>query len=286
MKIIGIGPYVGDFEQEILTFRPYSKWLSKVIEHDKIYLNTHINRFFLYDFIPKKNIVPVYETFSRNEIGQSGYRHEELTKKEFMFLVRKFKEKIIERENCNKSEVEIFYLNYNKNLSNYPYHNKIFNKIEDKNVIKIEEKNKNKIVFIPDRNENVDILGRILSYIKNKYKDDVIVVGNMASWFSEENVVLKFPDYFANGWKYIVSYILESKCVICPISYWTSLCNLQKIPVFSWGESPSQHRPGGLMNFNNKKCITVPFNKDSNIEILIKSVDFFIKSLKNWRELI
>jgi len=280
MKIIGIGPYVGDFEQELLTFRPYVKWLSKIISYDNLYLNTHMNRRFLYDFVPDENIIPVYETFSRNELGQNGYMHEDLSKKDFMLLVKKFKEKIIDIENCNKSNVEIYYLNYSKNLSNYPYYNKVFNKIVKPNDVRVLSKHKNKIVFIPDRNENINKLGMILKYLQDNYKDDVIVVGNMDSWFSSDNVILKFPDYFENGWKYILCYILESKCVVCPSSYWTSLCNLQKIPVFSWGGNPSQYRADGILNFNNDKCSVIPSDDDTSISVLINSIDFFLKGIK------
>ena len=278
MKIIGIGPYVGDFEQELLTFRPYVKWLSEVIEYDEIYLNTHINRRFLYDFIEDENIIPVYETFSRDEFSQNGYIHGELSKKDFLLLVKKFKDKIISIEECNKSDVEIYHLNYSKILDNYPHHNKIFNEIKRPDDIRVPERHKNKIVFIPDRSENIDKLAKLLKFLQDKY-DDVIVVGNMESWFSRDNVILRFPDYFENGWKYILCYILESKGVICPISYWTSLCNLQKKPVFSWGKGPGQYRKNGILNFDNKDCITIPFEKDTNISILIKSVDFFIEMI-------
>ena len=66
MKILACGPYLGDFEQEIITFRPYCRWLYEVVEHDKIYLNTHFNRFFLYDFVPDQNKISVYMQFTRN----------------------------------------------------------------------------------------------------------------------------------------------------------------------------------------------------------------------------
>lgn len=279
MKIIGIGPYVGNFEQELLTFRPYVKWLSKVIEYDGLYLNTHINRRFLYDFVSDENIIPVYETFSRDELGQNGYMHGDLCRKDFMLLVKKFKERIIEIEGCNKNEIELYYLNYGKNITNHPYYSKIFNKIEKPNDIKVPLEHKNKIVFIPDRSENIERLGMMLSYLKDNYDDEVIVVGNMESWFSSDNVILKFPDYFINGWKYILCYILESKCVICPSSYWTSLCNLQKIPVFSWGLNPGQHRSDGLLNFDNDKCMTIPADKETDISVLVNAVDYFIKEL-------
>lgn len=279
MKVIGIGPYIGDFKEEILTFRPYVKWLSEVLDYDNLYISTHINRTFLYNFIPKSNIIPVYEMFSRNEFDQYGFLHKECDKKDFNLLIKRFKKQILDLENCENNNVEIYYLNYTKNLNNYPYHNKIFNKIEKPDDIRVPVKYKNKIVFIPDRSEDVKVISAVLNYLKNKYENDLIIVGNIESWFSNDNIILKYPDYFTNGWKYIISYILESKCVICPISYWTSICNLQKIPVFSWGINPSQYRPGGLLNFDNDKCFVIPFSKNSKFSILTDFADYFINKV-------
>jgi hypothetical protein len=45
MKILAIGPYIGDFENELLQFRPYARWLTEAIKWDKIYLSTHVNRY-------------------------------------------------------------------------------------------------------------------------------------------------------------------------------------------------------------------------------------------------
>ena len=147
MTILGLGPYIGDFKQEFLTFRPYARWLTDVVEYEEIYLSTHMNRSFMYDFVPKKNIIPVYEIFSRNESGQSGYIHKDLQQKDYNLLVRRFKEKIVERESCSKKDIEVHHLNYVKSTPHYPIFNKVFDRISRPDNINIPEEHKNKLIF-------------------------------------------------------------------------------------------------------------------------------------------
>jgi len=98
-SVLAIGPYIGNFEEELLTFRPYANWLLNVIEHEKAYLSTHLNRVFLYEqLIDKDNIIPINESLSRDEINQVGYIHKKLQQKEFNTLVKIFKEKITKKE--------------------------------------------------------------------------------------------------------------------------------------------------------------------------------------------
>ena len=63
IKAIGFGPWIGDFESEIITFRPYIKWVSEVseINNNDFFLYTHENRSFMYDWIPEDNIFHVYQ---------------------------------------------------------------------------------------------------------------------------------------------------------------------------------------------------------------------------------
>jgi hypothetical protein len=74
-----------------------------------------------------------------------------------------------------------------------------------------------------------------------------------------------------------VTSILSSKMVITPSSHWTFFCNLHNIPVFSWGNNISQYKD--TFNFNNI-CIVIPFDKGNNVDILLKSIDKFVK--ENW----
>jgi len=274
MRILGIGPYIGDFKQEFLTFRPYARWLMDAVDFDNVYLSTHINRSFMYDFVPRKNILPVYETFSRNEKGQRGYIHKDLQQKDFTLLVRKFKDKIVRLESCTKKDIEIHHLNYVKSTPHYPIFNKVFDKISKPDNINIPKEHKNKFIFIPVTSESQERSEVIYDYLKENY--DFLVVGDMDTYFSGENVVLSNIDYFENGWKYIVKYISESKGIICPISYWTALCNLQNKPVFSWGNSPGQYREDGIYNFSNSKSTIISSDEETNPKIIIEMMKSFI----------
>ncbi|MHA2180926.1 MAG: hypothetical protein ACXAAH_05845 [Promethearchaeota archaeon] len=277
MKILAIGPFIGSFEEEILTFRPYARWLCKAIQWDKIYLSTHMNRIFLYDFIPEENIIPVYQHFSRDEKNQKGYVHENLSKKDFRLVLKTFKDTILEREDCNRKDIEIHHLSYSKSTPPYSIYRKIFEEIPDI-TLKIPKKDENKIILIPAKNEKIEKLAYIKKWLKSNH-NDVIVVGSKDTWFSKENVVLQKIDYFENGWKYLIQYITKAKAVICPLSFWTTISNLQNKPVFSWGENPGQYREGGIYNFGNRKNSIIPSDKDTSPDIIIKSMENFINEI-------
>lgn len=277
MKILAIGPYIGSFEEEILTFRPYARWLSKAIEWDKIYLSTHVNRLFLYDFVPEENMIPVYQQFSRDERNQYGYIHKKINKRDFRLILKTFKEKILENENCNRKDIEIYNLSYTKTSPQYSIYNKIFEEIPDIS-LKIPDKHINKIIFIPAKQERLEKLAYIYKWLEENY--DIIVVGSTDTWFSQDNVVLNKIDYFENGWKYIIQYISKAKGVICPVSYWTTISNLQSKPVFSWGENPGLYRTDGIYNFGNKNVSIIPTDNDTSPDIIIKGMERFIKTIK------
>lgn len=273
MKILAVGPFLGDFKNEILQFLPYSRWLSKVVIWDKIYLSTHINRRFLYDFIPEENFIPVFQQFSRDEKNQKGYIHKKINKNDFKLILKSFKEKILEKEKCNRGDIEIHHLSYSKNTPPYSIYNKIFKEIKHNS--EIPEEHKNQIIFIPAKKEKIERLAYVYNWMRLCY--NVLVVGNMDTWFSNDNVILNKIDYFESGFSSCISYINEAKAVITPLSYWTTICNLQKKPVFSWGQAPGQYREGGIYNFGNKKCITIPSDKNTNLDIINRGIDEFLK---------
>lgn len=276
MKILAIGPFIGSFQEEILTFRPYARWLSRAIDWDKIYLSTHINRLFLYDFVPDDNIIPVYQQFSRDEKNQDGYIHKKINKKDFNLILKTFKDKILERENCNKRDIEIHHLSYSKTSPPYSIYNKIFEEIPEVD-LSIPQKHENKIIFIPSKQERLEKLAYIYDFLKSC--DDIIVVGSTDTWFSKDNVVLNKVDYFENGWKYIIQYITKAKGVICPLGYWTTISNLQNKPVFSWGENPGQYKSDGIYNFGNKKYSIIPSDEETSPNIIIQSMENFINEI-------
>ena len=273
MKILACGPYIGDFEQEVLTFRPYCRWLQKVVEHDSIYINTHINRKFLYDFIPEDNFIPVYEDLSRDELEQKGYIHNSIKRSNYNILLKKFKDEIIKKENCNKKEILQYNLNYIKSTPALPIYNKYFEKIKSADDIEIKEK----IVFIPHKNRNYEEIFSIYENFKDKY--DCVIIGDLTSEFPENNILSYKIDYFENGWKYIINYINKAKAVICPVSFWVAICNLQGVNTFSWGESVSQYKNTGIYYFNNDKLLLIPYSEDSDISKMITMVGNYLERL-------
>lgn len=277
MKILAIGPFLGDFENELFQFRPYARWLTRAIKWDKVYLSTHINRLFLYDFVPEENVIPVYQQFSRDEENQRGYIHKKIDKKDYGLILKTFKEKILERENCNRKDIEIHYLSYTKNSQPYSIYNKIFDEIPDVS-LEIPKFHENKIIFIPAKTERLEKLAHIYIWLRNNY--NILIVGSTDTWFSDDNIILNRIDYFENGWKYICKYISKAKGVICPLSYWTGLSNMQLKPVFSWGDNPGQYRTDGIYNFGNKKVSIIPTDENTSPEIIIKSMENFIKEIE------
>jgi len=276
-NILAIGPYIGNFEQELITFRPYANWLVNVIQHEKVYLSTHLNKTFLYEqFIPKDNILAINESLSRDEINQIGYIHKKLQQKEFNYLIKVFKDKIVERELCSKKNIDLYHLNYVKSTPPYSIYNKVFDKIEQTN-IKIPEKHKNRILFIPSKSDKSQRMLSIYIYLKDYY--DCLIIGNNDIWLNEENVIFSNIDYFENGLKYIIEYISNAKAIICPISYWTSLCNLQQKPVFSWGTNPGQYRKNGIYHFGNNKSVVIPTDEDTDLKVIIQSMGHFLGEL-------
>ena len=246
-----LGPYVGSFKQEILTFRPYITWIHKVLQPDKTYVSTHFNRSFLYKTFDNE-LLPVYKQLSRDELGQEGYIHRLLSLKNYNIFVKDLKITISEKEECSKKDIDVMGINYTKSVIQYPIYNKTFEHIDLKNINTPDEL-KNLRIFIPYGDEDE------MSIFYNSIKDKgFVVVGDMNTPLVKENKIFKYIDYFENGWEYIIGAISYAKVVVCPLSYWTTICNLQKVPVFSWGNNPGQYREGGMYHFDNKEAMILP----------------------------
>jgi len=273
---LACGPFVGDWKQEISTFRPYVRWLSNNINNEGVFISTHSNRSFLYDWLPEENIIPIYEGLSRDELLQSGYVNLGLNRRDYMMLLRGFKNKV--SSNRPNKQVENFYLYYTKtNTPWYPIYNRTFEKVKVKDSIKIDDKKY--IVFIADSIEKPEKLEEIYKEISKIY--NIVVIGDMKTHLLDKNIILKNPDYFENGYRYIMQYITKAEAVVCPISHWTLISNMQEIPVFSWGECISQYSLGGIYNFGNKKINLIP---NSSSEVIIGSFKHFIERCKLWRK--
>lgn len=276
MRIIGFGPFIGDFEQEIATFRPHIRWITETVKNEEIFINTHFNRAFLYDWIPSERVFPVYEHLSRDELGQNGYVHDQFTTRDFMLLTKIFKEKIVNVHKCSKRDIEVFGLNYAQSSPAVSIYQKIFTPISIPNNINIKEEHINKVVYIPSQGYFLD---EIYKYVHSKY--DAIVIGDLKldGYCSEKNEMLKIVDYFENGYKYIFNILDKAKAIICPTGHWTLLANMQRYPVFSWGDAPGNYKEDGIYNFDNKKSLVIPADEDSNIESIYNMIDYFMERI-------
>jgi len=252
--ILAAGPYVGSFEEEIITFLPYVKWLYKAISPDELYVSTHFNRLFLYDF-DNVNCMPIYKHITRDELGQVGVCHKDVSFRDYNLMVRNFISSI------GENDIRIESLEYSKSPRPYTIHNKLFETIDMKE-IDIPDEWKNRLVFLPygDKRQN---LAYIYDNLIKNY--DVIVIGDMKCELQEYNILSKRLDYFENVWKYIIGVISYAKLVICPGSYMTVIANLQKSPVFSWCSNPGQFRDGGIYHLGNDKCRTIPMCEGKHI---------------------
>ncbi len=250
--ILILGPYIGNFETECILFRPYCKWLIETIDFDKsqVYLGTHSNRRFMYyDFMNTENIIPVFENISRDEAGQIGYIHNTVSQKDYQIFVKNLKETVQAKEECSKKEMKLLNLSYIKSTPMVSIYKKLFPPVKIFDV-DIPDEYKNRVVYIPDNSVKKEVHKKVYKFLK---KYDVLVIGDKRTRLRKQNIIVPRVDYFENGYKLIFKIISEARSVICPASFWTMICNQQKIPVFSWGEVISQYKPGGIYHLGNDK---------------------------------
>lgn len=241
-KALCIGPFIGNFEQEVLSFRPYAKWLSSVMEeYDEIFLSSHYNRLFLYrDFIKSKNLIPVDKKYSDNIEDQKGFVNNKVTLKNYNKLQRKFKNNIVEY-GYRKKDIDNQSIKYRKTTIQYPIHKKIFTPIK----LEKDERYKDFFFYMPS-DINIECNHNIITY-------------NPLCDLKETLVIIN-----------------SCRGVITPLSFWTLVANLQKVPVFSWGKGVSMFRKNGIYNLNNDKCITIP--EEENKELLRNAIHNFIEN--------
>lgn len=253
-----LGPFLGDWETEIIIFRPYMKWLSNIVDCENIFLSTHNNRFFLYDWIPENNKISIYNSLSRDELSQKGAVNTTLNQKDYLIIQKQILQKL------SMKNIYIYSLNYTKRTIYYPYYKRIFTKIPYE---KIEQPKY--AVFIPDVSENINNINNIYNEISN----DIIVCGDMKIHLQEKNVVLKDVNYFDDGYKNIINIISNAAVVICPLSHWTLICRIQGIPVVSW-ITKKRNKYIGLESNKNNKCRII---NDTNIKVIKSVIKSFMK---------
>ena len=263
MKIQNIffGPYIGDFATEILTIRPYARWVYEILKPSKMFISTHSNRCFLYDWATP---VPVFEDLSRDELNQNGTIHNSISQKDLNIITKKVKTDIIKLLLPEKDLTQIS-VPYSKNIHWYPLYKKMYKPVEISSTVG------DKIVFIPNINEKYAITKEIYDYLCDNFGDRVIVAGDMKTHLHENNIMFRNPTYFKDIYMDMVQIITEAKVVITPNSHWTLLSQLQSTPVFSWGVFPQYYE-------NDVKNMILPEGIPlQNIKSMISN---FINSIK------
>lgn len=271
-KVLALGPFIGSFEQEMLTFRPHMRWIELNYGIKSVFYSSHFNRKFLYPHISNKRYLPVYKQITRQEIHQDGYSHKDVDQRDYIMMVRQFKDMIVESVGCAKKDIEQQSLPYVKYISPVSIYQKVFEPVK----VPIS-KRKGNIIFIPDLSMNEEHAVEIYEYLKNTVRFSVI--GDMKCHLLEENEVLQDIDYIQIGYKKIITAITNAKAVITPCSHWTAIANLQGVPVISWGENVGQYKPDGIYHFNNNQSRTVYHSFESDIKKMISQIDSFLKEI-------
>lgn len=254
MGILGLGPYIGNFEVEVTEFRPYARWLSEVLGYDDLFIFTHKNRFFLYDWIREENKIPISDLISFDETNQIDHRNKNISKNEYLKMRKIFKKEIMERSYYERQNILLHNIGYSRSSIPIPFYNKIFSSIE------LECETNNHVFFIPSKN---DAFNRAIIRNLEKVKD-----------------VIVYQDEIDKSTKYLynIKNMLSSKFVVGELSFWTLLCNVQHIPVLSWGTSVGPYKKGGVLNFGNKNS-TIFFDT-GRIEVILEMLDYFMRGLE------
>ena len=272
-NVLALGPYIGSFEQEILTFRPYMRWIELNSEARHVFYSSHFNRQFLYPQVSNKKYFSVYKQLTRQEIHQSGYSHKDVKQRDFMSLIRLYKDNVTSTIKCIKKDIDQQSLPYVKYIAPISIYHKVFDPIKVPKV-----RRKGNIVFIPDHRMPIEVAMEIFDYLNgNGHKFSVI--GDMKCHLPESNEVLREVDYLITGYKKIIAAITNSTCVITPCSHWTAIANLQGAPVFSWGTALGQYRKEGIYNFDNENARVIYHGDDTRTKILLSQIGSFLKEI-------
>jgi len=271
-SVLALGPFIGSFEQEILTFRPHMKWIEANTDYKHVFYSSHFNRKFLYPQVSNRKYLPVYKQLTRQEIHQSGYSHKDVDQKDFMSLIRVYKENITSKTGCAKKDINQQSLPYVKYISPISIYHKIFEPIK----VPVSKRS-GYVVFIPDMSMPVEDSMSIFDHLGSVCKFSVI--GDMKCHLPESNEILQSVDYLQNGYQKIITAITNSKAVITPCSHWTAIANLQGAPVISWGENVGQYREQGIYNFNNSKSRIIYHDEETDIEKLLVQIDRYLEEI-------
>jgi len=260
-KLIILGAFVGSFKCEVETFKPYVDWIIKYIKFPNIVVSTHYNRKFLYD--DYVTVIPILKECSVDELGQVDHKHN-IINKNYEVLMNNIKNYLAKNTAFKKNDMITYNLGYTRNM-------KIFESQKFyQSFPKISVDTKDNILYIPHWSQLEEEHKEIYETIKN----DVTILGDRKIHLQEHNALLEEPNYSDIVFEQIVGRIQNCSAVITPCSHWTTICNLHKVSVFSWGYPVGRYK----RQINNKSVI-VPFN-NNDIDSLIKCIKKFIKDVK------
>jgi hypothetical protein len=225
MKVVAVGPYIGDFQTEITSFRPYVIWIYCNLKYDRFYVSTYSDRRFLYHWVPDYNFIPVFNVNNRPEV-QCCYFNGDVNHNSYLKLVRKFRNNIFNRStDVEKEDIKLYTPAYTKLADPIHFNKKKFSSI------------------IVDYEKGDFVL----------YEDEV--------YFDKYNYK-RISDF--STWEERVSALCSAKVVVCEAGVWTIIANMQKIPVFSWSEGAiGKYKQDGDFNFKNENMVIYADNKNT-----------------------
>ena len=257
-SVVIIGPYIGDLEQELFAFRPHAKYITSTVEAHEVYISSHYNRAFMYDWIPEKNFIPVFESLTRDETKQHGFLHDDVSRSDYSQLVKHLKNKVKE-VNGNVS-IEVFSPPYIKSINTISIYQKEFSPLS---FPKTSISKSDNILFMVDQSKESK---ELYDTLKSQY--DIIVVGNMSNGIETENVLLKSTDYFVNGYIDMMNYISGAKMLVTNCPVWAMIGNLMGVHMVFWGDTCSQFKSDGVYGFDNRNSISVDLGGNAVIEMI------------------
>lgn len=205
-KIILCGPFVGSFEEEVLSFRPFVVWLRKNFNFPNVIVSTHYNRRFLYD----ENVVPIFKQYSKDEFGQKGHRHKRICLKDYNYIQNDIKDQISSVSSFNKGDIITYSLGYNK-VPNISIYQKYFSTVFERQI-------SDTVLVIPDISRPIKEFYSVIETLETlgiEYK----VTGDYKTKLREYNELISDVDYFDKCYYDIMSDIVRAKYVITPCSH-------------------------------------------------------------------
>lgn len=258
-KIILLGPYVGSIEDEILSFKPFINWFKKNIKSSNIIVSTHYNRQFLYE----DAVIPIFKQYTKDEINQFRHKHKKIKAKDFLIIDKYIKNQILEVSDYNKKDIVSYNLGYSS-IPNLSWYQKLFLSSENNS-------EKEGVTFIPHYSRPDKENRKIYDFLKNNCAS-LKVSGDKKTNLKEFNEIFEKENYNDIVYETIIYDILKSKVVVTPCSFWTLICKLYGVPVFSWGKNISYYK-----SIFNDNCKVIPFKMDDDINKILKPIEKYLK---------